>query len=84
MYLLSTKQLEAKEEAQLDLNKYEYGAVTRTNPTNKHLSLAFTGHEYNDGIKTIIKALNQQKIKASFFFTGDFLRNKKNKKTIKL
>lgn len=82
MYLLSTKQLEAKEEAQLDLNKYEYGAVTRTNPTNKQLSLAFTGHEYNDGIKTIIKALNQQKIKASFFFTGDFLRNKKNKKTI--
>jgi endoglucanase len=37
--------------------------------------LVFTGHEFAEGGEFINKTLQQQKIKASFFFTGDFFRN---------
>jgi endoglucanase len=37
--------------------------------------LVFTGDEYAEGGKYIVTALDQQKIKASFFFTGRFYRN---------
>lgn len=36
----------------------------------------FTGHEYADGADTIIRTLKKNNITASFFLTGDFLRNK--------
>lgn len=36
----------------------------------------FTGHEFADGGTKILQTLKQQNIKASFFFTGDFYRNK--------
>ena len=41
-----------------------------------------TGDEYGDGAETIIKTLDRQKIKASFFFTGKFYRNLAFRKTI--
>jgi len=37
--------------------------------------LVFTGHEFAEGGEFISKTLQQEKIKASFFFTGDFFRN---------
>jgi len=37
--------------------------------------LVFTGDEFGDGLSTIVKTLEQQNIKASFFFTGRFYRN---------
>lgn len=36
----------------------------------------FTGHAFADGGTSILQTLQQQNIKASFFFTGDFYRNK--------
>lgn len=36
----------------------------------------FTGHEFADGGTSILQTLQQQNVKASFFFTGDFYRNK--------
>jgi len=44
--------------------------------------LVFTGHEYADGGDFIYKTLQKEKIKASFFFTGDFYRTKSFKKII--
>jgi peptidoglycan/xylan/chitin deacetylase (PgdA/CDA1 family) len=35
----------------------------------------FTGHEFAEGGNFIANTLRQQKINASFFFTGDFYRN---------
>jgi peptidoglycan/xylan/chitin deacetylase (PgdA/CDA1 family) len=49
----------------------------RGDTTKKEFALVFTGHEFADGGTTILQALKQQNIKASFFFTGDFYRNKK-------
>lgn len=43
----------------------------------KNIFLVFTGHEFADGGEQIASILHQHQIKASFFFTGDFYRNKK-------
>ncbi|MBI5727767.1 MAG: glycoside hydrolase family 9 protein [Ignavibacteriales bacterium] len=52
-----------------------HGAVVRMDTTKKQIYLCFTGHEFADGAAHIIKALHDNKVKASFFFTGDFYRN---------
>ena len=38
----------------------------------------FTGDEYADGSSEILATLTQHNIKASFFLTGNFYRNKAN------
>ena len=37
--------------------------------------MVFTGHEFAEGGPEIIRMLQSENIRASFFFTGDFLRN---------
>lgn len=54
---------------------YEQGAIVRGAKTEKKLALVFTGDEYADGAEIIAQTLQDQKIKASFFFTGRFYRN---------
>ncbi len=44
--------------------------------------MVFTGHEFADGGDFIVNTLKTEKIKASFFFTGDFFRNPAFVKTI--
>lgn len=51
------------------------GAIIRGKTTAKKLALVFTGDEFGDGGKSINNTLNQNKVKASFFFTGRFYRN---------
>ena len=46
------------------------------------IALVFTGHEFADGGEFIAQTLQQQKVKASFFFTGNFYRNKAFSKII--
>lgn len=42
-----------------------------------------TGHEFADGADFITRTLKEEKVKASFFFTGDFYRNKSFRSAIK-
>jgi peptidoglycan/xylan/chitin deacetylase (PgdA/CDA1 family) len=58
------------------------GAIVRMDTTKKEIYLCFTAHDFSDGFDTITKTLNNHKIKASFFLTGDFCRNGANKKII--
>ena len=51
------------------------GGIIRGDTTKKALTLVFTGHEFAEGIPQILKTLKKQKVKAAFFFTGDFYRN---------
>lgn len=51
------------------------GAIVRGPVGRKHLALVFTGHEYAEGGEAILDALTRRRAKASFFLTGDFLRN---------
>ena len=54
---------------------YIRGGIIRTDTTQKEIHLVFTGHEYADGLETVMKVLKKHHIKGSFFFTGDFYRN---------
>lgn len=54
---------------------YSHGATIRGDSTKKNIALVFTGHEFADGAAAIAKTLQQQAVKASFFFTGDFYNN---------
>ena len=51
------------------------GAITRGDSSARKLALVFTAHEFGDGLSQIRAAMQKQKVKASFFFTGDFYRN---------
>jgi len=62
---------------------YRLGGLERVDTTQKVIYLTFTGGDYNDGSKTVLKTLKGEKVIANFFLTGDFLRNKKNKKFVK-
>jgi len=55
---------------------YSHGGLIRGNTAQKRISLVFTGHEYADGGYDILKTLKTSNIKASFFLTGNFYRNK--------
>lgn len=52
----------------------QQGAIIRADSTSKELTLVFTGHEYAEGMPAILQTLQQENIKAAFFFTGDFVR----------
>jgi peptidoglycan/xylan/chitin deacetylase (PgdA/CDA1 family) len=60
----------------------ESGAIIRGDSLQKSIALVFTGHEFADGADLITKTLQQQNIKATFFFTGDFYNNPLFKKEI--
>jgi len=83
IYLLAA--LENKTVKKTVANKnftYSHGAIIRGDSLRKNIALVFTGHEFADGAEVISKTLQQQHIKASFFFTGDFYNNPLYKKTI--
>ncbi|MFN8348575.1 MAG: glycoside hydrolase family 9 protein [Spirosomataceae bacterium] len=73
-YILSAYQKEGNTIAEKTL-KEPQGAIIRMDTTQKQVYLTFTGHEFGEGNLAVLDALKQQNIKASFFLTGDFLRN---------
>ncbi len=52
-----------------------HGAIIRGDTTKQNLAIVLTGDEFADGGNIILKTLQKQKVKASFFFTGRFYRN---------
>jgi len=61
---------------------YSHGGIIRGDSTKKNIALVFTGHEFAEGGDFIASTLQQQRINASFFFTGDFYNNPSNEKLI--
>lgn len=59
------------------------GGIIRGPKMAKTIALEFTGHEYAEGGEIILDQLRQHGAKASFFLTGDFLRNKANRNLIR-
>jgi peptidoglycan/xylan/chitin deacetylase (PgdA/CDA1 family) len=49
------------------------GAVVRGPRADRRLALVFTGHEFAEGLETILDQLARHQARASFFLTGDFL-----------
>jgi peptidoglycan/xylan/chitin deacetylase (PgdA/CDA1 family) len=58
-------------------------AITRGDTTEKKIAMVFTGDEFADGGHFIQSTLQKEKIKASFFLTGNFYRNRKFQKLIR-
>jgi peptidoglycan/xylan/chitin deacetylase (PgdA/CDA1 family) len=54
---------------------YNHGAIVRGDTTLKEIALVFTGDEFGDGGNYISEILGKEKIRASFFLTGNFYRN---------
>lgn len=50
------------------------GGVTRGDTSKKQLALVFTGGDFGEGTGHVLDTLAARNIKASFFFTGDYLR----------
>lgn len=55
--------------------KKDHGAIIRGNQSRKELALVFTGDEFADGGNMIASTLLKEKVKASFFLTGNFYRS---------
>ena len=51
------------------------GAIIRSDTLKKNIYLCFTGHDHIEGFEYVLSVLKKQKVKGSFFFTGDFVRN---------
>lgn len=61
----------------------DHGAITRGDKEEKKIALVFTGDSYADGGRDIQQTLKSSRTKASFFFTGNFYRDARFKKTIR-
>ena len=90
IYMLAAKEHEENINKKNNIVKYEHenlkkihGAIVRGDSLKKEIALVFTADEFGEGLSTIIKTLEKQNIKASFFFTGNFYRNTKFQPYIK-
>ena len=61
-------------------SKDSEGTIIRINPEEKSIYLTFTADEFFEGGEHVLQTLQKHKIKGSFFFTGNFLRNPEFKK----
>jgi peptidoglycan/xylan/chitin deacetylase (PgdA/CDA1 family) len=52
----------------------DHGGVIRGDTSEKKLAVIFTGGDFGDGTEHVLNVLHDEKIKASLFVTGDFLR----------
>lgn len=81
-YLLSSLERSGPAAAPSKWIQDREGAVVRLNPEEKKVYLLFSAHEYGEGGREILTALQKSGVKASFFFTGDFYRNQRNQNLI--
>jgi peptidoglycan/xylan/chitin deacetylase (PgdA/CDA1 family) len=56
------------------------GGILRGPKNQRMIALVFTGHEFGEGGDVILQQLERHHAQASFFLTGDFLRNLEFKK----
>jgi endoglucanase len=82
-YYLSALQSAGAEQSGRAHLTLDGGAVIRMDSTKKEIYLVFTGHEFADGGESIRSTLRKHGIRASFFFTGDFYRAKRNRNLIR-
>lgn len=52
-----------------------HGAIVRSDTSERSIYLCFTGHDYYEGFDHVLEVLAKKQIQASFFLTGDFVRN---------
>ncbi|MDX9880787.1 MAG: glycoside hydrolase family 9 protein [Prolixibacteraceae bacterium] len=80
-FYLSSLEKDGKKQTQ-ELNDSQ-GAVVQINPSSKDIYLVFTADDKAEGGTHILDVLAKNSIKASFFFTGNFLRNRQFRSFVK-
>lgn len=85
-FYLASLENEGRKQTRMD--NYNYAkdktvAIVRINPEKKNIYLVFTGDSLFEGGEKVLEILNDNEIKGSFFFTGNFLRNRDHKKIVK-
>lgn len=75
-YYLSEMELMGKDFRETSNSVQDRGAITRMDTSKKEIFLTFTGGDYADGGVVIANTLRNNNVKANFFFTGDFYREK--------
>lgn len=78
-YYLSQKQAEGNILPATDAA----GAIVRMPSADKNIYLLFSAHDFGEGSNTVQQILKKHNAKASFFFTGDFFRNRSFQNLIK-
>ncbi|MCO6496300.1 MAG: polysaccharide deacetylase family protein [Chitinophagaceae bacterium] len=68
--------------AQSDIT-ISHGGIIRGDQTSKKMALIFSADEYAEGLEYIDSTLKAMGAKGSFFFTGNFFKNKEYRKTTK-
>ena len=71
-----------KQQNKLSVQKDKYGAVVRIEPGKKDIFLVFTADSMFQGGDKILKTLKKEKVKGSFFLTGNCLRMAEHKSLI--
>jgi peptidoglycan/xylan/chitin deacetylase (PgdA/CDA1 family) len=56
--------------------RFDQGGIVRGDVAEQKMALVFTGHEFSDGGDFVRDVLKRKRVPASFFFTGDFYRQK--------
>lgn len=82
-YLLSSLEASAGQtNPSVDYRKDDQGAIVRMNQHKKSIYLIFSAHDLSEGSVSILATLKKYDVKGSFFLTGDFYRDQRNKPTI--
>lgn len=74
-YYFAAMQEIGNSQSKIEVNYDKYGAIDRFSKEEPSIYLTFTVDSLFQGGEKILKVLNKQKIKGSFFFTGNALRN---------
>jgi peptidoglycan/xylan/chitin deacetylase (PgdA/CDA1 family) len=82
-YLASLEKSGRLQSIKSNFVKDKQGAIIHINPEQKNIYLAFTADSLFEGGEYVLDILKEHDIKASFFLTGNFLRNPAHKKAIK-
>jgi len=61
---------------------FEQGGIIRGPGTEKRIALIFTGGDFADGGGLVRRVLARKRIRANFFFTGDFFRSPANEELV--
>lgn len=75
VYLMAEKEQESRKSVAGKAFTKSHGAIIRGDKKRKTIALVFTGDEFGEGGESLANTLQQQKINASFFLTGNFYRN---------
>ncbi|MCJ7821220.1 MAG: glycoside hydrolase family 9 protein, partial [Bacteroidales bacterium] len=84
-YYLSTMEKEGRRQQTPGTGRVydSHGAMIRMDSAAKEIYLIFSADEFGDGFDHILNVLDDRNIKASFFLTGNFVRNKVFKPVVK-